>query len=281
MRLARVGPVGAERPVALAGDQTAFDLSGLVVDLDRGFWARRDEVAAAVRSGDLPRVDVTGRRFGACVPRPGKIVCIGLNYADHARETGAAPPAEPVLFLKDPSTVIGPEDVVRIPPGSVKTDYEVELAVVIGREALYLADRGAASACIGGYALVNDLSERAYQLERGGQWDKGKCCPTFNPLGPYLVTADALDVTDLPMRLEVNGEPRQTSSTAQMLFDPAHLVWYVSQFMRLEPGDVLNTGTPAGVALARGDVSYLRPGDVVTAAVPGLGEQTLKVEATP
>jgi 2-keto-4-pentenoate hydratase/2-oxohepta-3-ene-1,7-dioic acid hydratase in catechol pathway len=206
--------------------------------------------------------------------RIGKIVCIGLNYRDHAAETGAQPPAEPILFLKTPDTVVGPDDEVLVPRGSVKTDWEVELAVVIGREARYLADEAAAAECIAGYAISNDVSEREFQLERGGQWDKGKNCETFNPLGPWLVTAD--DVPDpqaLGLRLWVNGEQRQDGTTADMIFGVTHLVHYLSRFMVLRPGDVINTGTPAGVALGAPGTPFLTAGDVVELEIDRLGRQ--------
>jgi 2-keto-4-pentenoate hydratase/2-oxohepta-3-ene-1,7-dioic acid hydratase in catechol pathway len=213
-------------------------------------------------------------RFGPPVARIGKIVCIGLNYRDHAAETGAPIPAEPIIFLKTPDTVVGPDDEVLIPRGSTKTDWEVELAVVVGREARYLDSPADAWACIAGYAISNDVSEREFQLERGGQWDKGKNCETFNPLGPWLLTVDEVpDPHALGLRLQVNGEPRQDGSTKNMIFGIDHLVWYLSQFMVLHPGDVINTGTPAGVALGRPDKPYLRAGDVVEVEIDGLGRQ--------
>lgn len=272
MRLLRVGPPGEERPVALLPDGRALDLSGVGASgVSPEALAQR---SGAVASGELPELELAGGRLGPPIERPGKIVCIGLNYADHARETSAEPPPEPILFLKAPDTVVGPADDVLIPVASTKTDYEVELAVVIGSRARYLADPAASRAVIAGYAVSNDLSERHFQLERGGQWDKGKSCETFNPLGPWLVTADEVpDPQALALRLSVNGEVRQRSSTAEMLFGVDHLVWYVSQFMVLEPGDVINTGTPAGVALARPDAPYLRAGDLVEASIEGLGSQ--------
>jgi 2-keto-4-pentenoate hydratase/2-oxohepta-3-ene-1,7-dioic acid hydratase in catechol pathway len=205
---------------------------------------------------------------------PGKIVCIGLNYRDHAAETGADIPAEPIIFLKAADTVVGPDDDVLIPRGSTKTDWEVELGVVIGRPARYLASPDEAGPCIAGYVLSNDVSEREFQLERGGQWDKGKNCETFNPLGPWILTADEVpDPQALDLRLWVNGEPRQDGTTEQMIFGVHHLVWYVSQFLVLHPGDVINTGTPAGVALGRPDKPYLRAGDIVELEIDGLGRQ--------
>ena len=276
MKLLRVGPVGEERPAAMLADGSLVDLSPVTADLDGAFLAADGlrRVQAALDRGDLEALPAGGVRIGAPVARPGKVVCIGLNYRDHAAETGAELPAEPVLFLKDPGTVVGPDDPVLVPRGSSKTDYEVELAVVIGRRARYLADPEEADACIAGYAVANDVSEREFQLERGGTWDKGKSCETFNPLGPWLVTADEVgDPQRLGLRTWVNGEPRQDGSTKDMVFGVRHLVWYASQFMVLEPGDVIDTGTPAGVALGRPDHPYLRPGDLVELEIDGLGRQ--------
>lgn len=231
-------------------------------------------VRDALERGDLPVVDAAGLRVGAPIARPGKIVCIGLNYSDHAAESGAAVPDEPVVFMKAPNTMVGPDDEVLVPRGSVKTDWEIELAVVIGRTARYLDSRAAALDVIAGYAISNDVSEREFQLERGGQWDKGKSCETFNPLGPWLVTADEVgDPQDLAMRLWVNGEQRQDGNSKNMIFDVAEIVRYLSQFMVLEPGDLINTGTPAGVALGMPDHPYLRTGDVMELEIEGLGRQ--------
>nr|WP_299038447.1 fumarylacetoacetate hydrolase family protein [uncultured Pseudokineococcus sp.] len=223
----------------------------------------------------MPTIDPTGRRTGPPTPRPGTVVCVGLNYSDHAAETGAQLPAEPVLFLKSSRTVVGPHDEVLIPRGSVKTDYEVELAVVIGRTARYLPDAAAGLDAVLGYAVSHDVSEREYQLERGGQWDKGKSCETFNPLGPWLVTADEVpDPQALDVRLWVDGDLRQDGSTADMVFGVGELVRYISHFMVLEPGDVINTGTPAGVALGQPDPKpFLRAGQVVECEITGLGRQ--------
>jgi 2-keto-4-pentenoate hydratase/2-oxohepta-3-ene-1,7-dioic acid hydratase in catechol pathway len=234
-----------------------------------------DRARAALTAGDLPVVAELAPRIGPPLARPGKIVCIGLNYRDHAAETGAALPSEPVVFFKAPNTVVGPDDPVLVPRRSTKTDWEIELAVVIGRTARYLDSHDDALACVAGYAIANDVSEREFQLERGGQWDKGKSCETFNPLGPWLVTADEVpDPQALRLRLSVNGTVRQDSSTAEMVFGVAELVRYLSQFMVLEPGDVVNTGTPAGVALGQPDPKpYLRPGDVLELEIDGLGRQ--------
>ncbi|MFE4398151.1 MULTISPECIES: fumarylacetoacetate hydrolase family protein [Streptomycetaceae] len=276
MKLLRVGPAGAERPVVLGEDGTAYDLSGRTRDLDGAFLAGLDPAALArdAAAGVLPVLDLDGLRVGAPVPRPGKVVGIGLNYRDHAAEAGAAIPAEPVIFLKPGSTVVGPYDEVLVPRGGEKTDYEAELAVVIGRTARYLDSHAEAAGVIAGYTIANDVTERAFQFERGGQWDKGKSAETFTPLGPWLVTPDEVaDPQALTLRLWVNGEQRQHGSTAEMVFPVLELVRYASRFMVLEPGDVVITGTPAGVTLGRPGTPYLAPGDVVEIEVDGLGRQ--------
>ncbi len=260
----------------LSDDGRLLDLSGLLAggDLDAVFFSSDGlaRVRAALAENALPELDGTGLRVGAPVARPGKVVCIGLNYRDHAEESGAQPPAEPVVFMKAGNTVVGPFDQVLIPRNSTKTDWEVELAVVIGRTARYLESPEAALDVIAGYTVSNDVSEREFQLERGGQWDKGKSCETFNPLGPWLVTADEVgDPQQLGLRLWVNGEPRQDGNTKNMIFDVAEIVRYLSWFMVLDPGDVINTGTPAGVAL--GGYPYLREGDVMELEIDHLGRQ--------
>lgn len=286
MRFARLGPAGDEIPVAIDTDGEVLDLRSITSDVSGPFLAA-DPVGTVRRAraaGDLsvlPGADELRR--GAPVARPGKVVCIGLNYRDHAAETGADIPAEPIVFMKDPSTVIGPDDEVLVPRGSTKTDWEIELAVVIGTTARYCGSAEEAATHIAGYAIANDVSEREFQLERGGQWDKGKSCETFNPLGPWLVTPsalqdDGLDPTGLGLRLSVNGEVRQDGTTADMVFGPAEIVRYLSQFMVLHPGDVVSTGTPAGVALA-GHAPYLRPGDVVELVADGLGSQRQTIGA--
>ncbi|MFH8409485.1 fumarylacetoacetate hydrolase family protein [Streptomyces sp. NPDC018019] len=278
MKLLRVGPVGAERP-ALLDDQGALrDLSGLVTDIDGALLAdgpALTRIRAADAAGVLPRLDPAGLRTGPPVARIGKVVCIGLNYHDHARETGAAVPAEPIVFLKAPDTVVGPDDTVLVPRGSVKTDWEAELAVVIGRTARYLETDEEARAAVAGYTIAHDVSEREFQIERGGQWDKGKNCETFNPLGPWLVTADEVpDPQALGVRLWVNGTLRQNGTTAEQIFPVAEVVRYLSRFMTLYPGDVINTGTPAGVAMGCPEPKpYLRAGDVVELEIDGLGRQ--------
>ncbi|SDS52747.1 2-keto-4-pentenoate hydratase/2-oxohepta-3-ene-1,7-dioic acid hydratase (catechol pathway) [Streptomyces sp. TLI_053] len=276
MKLLRLGSPGAETPVVLDGNGTAFDLSGLTADIDGAFLSSDgiDRTRAALDEGTLPVVETAGLRVGAPVARPGKLVCIGLNYRDHAKETGAAVPLRPVVFMKDPTTVVGPYDRVLIPRGSVKTDWEVELAVVIGRTARYLADPAEAADHIAGYTISNDVSEREFQLEYSAQWDLGKSCETFNPMGPWLVPADEVDdVQALGLRLAVNGEVRQDGNTKNMIFDGAYLVWYLSQYMVLNPGDVINTGTPAGVALGLPDTPFLHDGDAVELSIDGLGTQ--------
>ena len=275
MKLLRVGAPGREIPAVRAEDGRLLDISELAADVDGAFLAGDGvaRVRAALEAGTLPELPGgPGLRIGAPVARPGKVVCIGLNYRDHAEETGAKIPERPVVFLKAPYTVVGPDDAVLIPRGSTKTDYEVELAVVIGRAARYLESPEAALEHIAGYAISNDVSEREFQIEYSAQWDLGKSCETFNPLGPWLVTPDEVgDPGKLGLRLSVNGERRQDGSTANLIFDVAYVVWYLSQYMLLEPGDVINTGTPAGVALGRADKPYLRPGDVVELEIDGLG----------
>ncbi|MFJ5173835.1 fumarylacetoacetate hydrolase family protein [Streptomyces griseoviridis] len=278
MKLLRVGTTGAERPALLDADGVLRDLTGVVGDIDGTVLADDAALArvrAAAEAGDLPVIEAAGLRVGPPLGRIGKIVCIGLNYHDHARETGAEPPAEPVVFFKAPDTVIGPDDTVLVPRRSTKTDWEVELAVVIGRTARYLDSAADGLAHVAGYAVAHDVSEREFQIERGGTWDKGKNCETFNPLGPWLVTADEIaDPQDLTLRLWVNGTLKQHGTTADQIFPVGEVVRYVSQFMTLYPGDVINTGTPAGVAMGHPDPKpYLRAGDVVELEITGLGRQ--------
>ncbi|MFG2642777.1 fumarylacetoacetate hydrolase family protein [Streptomyces sp. NPDC048370] len=278
MKLLRVGPAGAERPALLDQDGTLRDLSALVGDVDGSLLADESALArirAALGAGVLPVLDATGLRIGPPVGRIGKVVCIGLNYHGHAAETGAATPAEPVVFLKAPDTVVGPDDTVLVPRRSTKTDWEVELAIVIGRTARYLETDEQALAHVAGYAVAHDVSEREFQIERGGTWDKGKNCETFNPLGPWLVTADEVpDPQALGLRLWVNGELKQDGNTSDQIFPVAEVVRYVSQFMTLYPGDIINTGTPGGVAMGQPEPKpYLRAGDVVELEIDGLGRQ--------
>jgi 2-keto-4-pentenoate hydratase/2-oxohepta-3-ene-1,7-dioic acid hydratase in catechol pathway len=276
MRLLRVGAPGAETPAALAADGTCFDLRSLTGDIDGAFLAGDSLVRArdAVGGGSLPVLDITGQRIGAPVSRPGVVLCIGMNYAAHAAESGSQPPQYPVVFYKAPNTVVGPDDEVLNPRGAAKLDWEVELAVVIGARARYLDSPEQALGHVAGYAISNDVSERAFQIEiSGGQWSKGKSCETFNPLGPWLVTADEIgDPQGLGIRSRVNGEVRQNSSTKDMIFSVAEIIYQLSQVTVLEPGDIINTGTPEGVALG-GRFPYLAPGDVMELEIDGLGRQ--------
>ncbi len=276
MELLRLGAVGEERPYVRAADGTVHDLSSITADIDGAFLAS-DGIArarAALEAGELPAVDVEGLRIGAPIARPTAVVCIGQNYAAHAAESGAEPPKQPIVFFKHPNTVVGPYDEVLVPRGATRTDWEVELAVVIGKEARYVDTDEEALACVAGYAVSNDVSERAFQIEQsGGQWSKGKCCETFNPLGPALVPADEVgDVQSLDLKSWVNGEPRQDSNTRDMIFSVAALIRDLSQYMTLSPGDIVNTGTPEGVALS-GRFPYLAPGDTMELEIQGLGKQ--------
>ena len=277
MQLLRLGPVGDERPAVRTDDGTTYDLLPITPDIDGAFLANDGvaRVRAALEAGELEVLNTEGLRTGPPLAHPGKVICIGLNYRDHAEETGAEIPGEPVMFLKTPDTIVGPYDEVLVPRRSVKTDWEVELGVVIGRTARYLESEEDALACVGAYVLSHDVSEREFQIERGGTWDKGKNCETFNPLGPFLVPADEItDPQSLEMRLWVNGEIKQNSSTKNMIFPVGEIVRYLSQFLVLRPGDVINTGTPAGVALGQPEPKpYLRAGDVVELEIEGLGRQ--------
>lgn len=273
MKLMRVGPLGQEKPALLDAAGQMRDLSAHVDDI-AGAALSPEGLArlAALDPDSLPLIEGTPR-IGACVGAVGKFLCIGLNYADHARETGKEPPEEPVVFAKATSAICGPDDDVEIPRGSEKTDWEVELGVVIGSRAKYVSEAEAMDH-VAGYCLINDLSERAFQSERGGQWTKGKSHDTFGPIGPWLVTRDEIaDVQSLSMWLDVDGVRRQTGSTATMIFGVAHLVSYLSQFMTLLPGDVISTGTPPGVGLGMKPPVYLRAGQVVTLGIEGLGTQ--------
>ena len=276
MKLFRFGPPGHEHPGVCLPDGRHIDVSHFGGDYDELFFASNGPDRLAhwlVAHADLCPAIPADSRFGSCVKRPSKIVCVGLNYAKHAAETGAKPPTEPILFFKATTSLCGPNDPVVLPKTSVKTDWEVELAVIIGKRASYV-DVEDALEHVAGYAVMNDYSERAFQLERGGQWDKGKGCDTFGPLGPYLVTADNVpDPNKLNLWLTVNGEKLQDSNTDDMIFDVPALVSYISQFMTLLPGDVISTGTPAGVGLGLKPPRYLTPGDVVELGIEGLGQQ--------
>lgn len=278
MKLLRYGDVGRERPAILDDSGAIRDLSAVFGDIDAAVLARIDELRA-LDVATLPVV--TGSpRIGPCVAGVGKFICIGLNYADHAAESGMPIPAEPIVFFKATSAIIGPNDDVIIPPGSDKSDWEVELGVVIGREARYLADEAEAAAAIVGYCVINDLSERSWQLERGGQWVKGKSADTFGPIGPWLVTADDVpDSANLKMWLDVDGHRYQDGRTSTMIFKPAFLVHYLSQFMSLQPGDVISTGTPPGVGLGQKPPVYLHAGQEMRLGIEGLGEQRQRTVA--
>lgn len=272
MKFVRFGPKGEERPGVLVDDGTILDISTLVADIGPGTVGGLGEIAGRIDPSVLPRVDVSGVRLGSPVARPHKILGIGLNYVDHASEAAMDVPAEPIVFQKATSSLSGPYDDILIPPGAEKLDYEVELGVVIGATARYLGSVDEAREVIAGYTIAHDVSERSHQLERSGQWTKGKSADTFSPLGPWLVIPDEVpDPGDLHIECRVNGAVRQRSRTSNMLFSVTHIIWHLSQFMTLEPGDVIMTGTPPGVALSTGE--YLREGDVVELEIEGLGLQ--------
>lgn len=279
MKLLRHGPAGAEKPGIRLDDGTIRDLSGLVPDIAGAVLS--DEGLAAIRAADLSALPVVpaDTRLGPCVGGTGKFICIGLNYADHAAESGMAVPPEPVIFMKATSAICGPYDPIIIPRGSEKTDWEVELAVIIGTRAKYVSEADAL-AHVAGFAITNDVSERAFQTERAGQWTKGKSCDNFGQIGPWLVTRDEVaDPQNLPMWLKVNGQTMQDGSTRTMVYGVAHLVSYLSQFMTLHPGDVISTGTPPGVGMGQKPPRYLKAGDVVELGIEGLGQQRQTVIA--
>ncbi|NEA63517.1 fumarylacetoacetate hydrolase family protein [Streptomyces sp. SID12488] len=278
MFLMRIGAAGAEKPVARVDDETYVDLSDTVTDFDEAFFGSggldrvRPVVAERTAAGQVSRF--AGERIGAPIARPHQILCIGLNYRDHAAESGMAVPDEPILFTKSPNTLVGPNDDVRIPRGSARTDWEVELGIVIGCRTSYLDSVEEARDAIAGYVVVNDVSERGFQLERGGQWSKGKSAETFNPAGPWLATTDEIDdVLALDMWLDVNSVRRQNGNTKTMVFDPYFIVHYLSQFLVLEPGDLINTGTPPGVGMGFTPPVWLQPGDVMELGITRLGSQ--------
>jgi 2,4-diketo-3-deoxy-L-fuconate hydrolase len=284
MYLMRIGPSGSERPIVRVDAEHYVDVSDVVGDFNEAFFGtggldRLGEIVAErVSSGRVTAFG--GERIGAPIARPHQILCIGLNYSDHAAETGMPVPDEPVLFTKSPNTLVGPYDDVRIPRGSTKLDWEVELGIVIGRRTSYLDTVEDASAAIAGFVVVNDVSERSFQIERGGQWAKGKSAETFNPAGPWLVTPDEIDdARDLGMWLDVNGVRRQSGTTKTMIFDPSFVVHYLSQFLVLEPGDLINTGTPPGVGMGFSPPVWLQAGDVIELGIEGLGSQRQTVVA--
>ena len=277
MRIARFGKFGSERPAVMINDTQAVYVDHLIKD-----W-NRDELEAGgyekVKAADLSSqtpFDIAGLRVGSPVARPTKLICIGLNYAKHAAESGMTPPPEPVVFMKAPDCLIGPNDEIAIPPNSTATDYEVELAIVIGKRALYLKSEEEARDYILGYSMSQDVSERHWQIERAGQWVKGKSFPTFNPMGPQIVTSDEFSPDDVRVYCTVDGEKRQDSRTSDLIFGISHIVWYVSQFMELMPGDVINTGTPEGVGMGFKPTKYLKAGQVVVTGIEGIGEMTSK-----
>lgn len=282
MKLCRIGSKGKERPMVAVTGTTFVDVSDVVEDFNPYFFSSggldllKDIVPERLAKGLLLRN--FEERIGAPISSPQQIICIGLNYADHAAETGTEIPPEPIIFTKAPNTLVGPNDAIKVPKGSRKTDWEIELGVVIKKQARYLDSPEQASSYIAGYVLVNDVSEREFQLERQGQWTKGKSCETFNPAGPFLVTVDELDnILDLSMSLSVNGQNMQNSSTKQMVYTPAFLIHYLSQFMVLEAGDLINTGTPAGVGLGKKPQQFLKAGDLVELEIEGLGRQCQKI----
>ena len=284
MYLMRIGQPGSEEPIVRLDDETYVDVSDLATDFDEAFFGSggieriKPIVQQRAAAGQVARF--AGERIGAPFARPHQILCIGLNYSDHAAETGQTVPDEPILFTKSPNTLIGPNDDVRIPRGSTKTDWEVELGIVIGKRASYLDSPEEAREAIAGFVVVNDVSERAFQMERSGQWSKGKSAETFNPAGPWLVTPDEIaDVNSLGMWLDVSGVRRQTGSTATMVFDAFFIVQYLSQFLVLEPGDLINTGTPPGVGIGFKPPVFLQPGDVMELGIDGLGSQRQNVLA--
>lgn len=278
MYLMRLGPIGSERPVVRIDNSHYVDVSDVVDDFDEAFFGsnglpRLAEIVQE-RTAAEQLQEFGEERIGAPIARPHQILCIGLNYSDHAAETGAAVPDEPIMFTKSPNTLVGPNDDVRIPRGSTKLDYEVELGMVISSRTSYLDTVEQARSAIAGYLVVNDVSERAFQIERGSQWSKGKSAETFNPAGPWLVTPDEIDdVHNLRMWLDVSGERRQNGSTSTMIFDPYFIVHYLSQFLVLEPGDLINTGTPPGVGMGMQPQAWLQAGDVIELGIEGLGSQ--------
>jgi 2-keto-4-pentenoate hydratase/2-oxohepta-3-ene-1,7-dioic acid hydratase in catechol pathway len=283
MKLMRIGAAGEEKPAVRIDSTHYVDVADIFSDFDEEFFGsggieRLRSVVADRRGSQLTRFD--GERIGSPIARPHQILCIGLNFSDHAAETGQAVPVEPILFTKSPNTLVGPHDDVRVPRAATKMDWEVELGIVIGRRTNYLDSVSDARDAIAGYVLVNDVSERAFQMERGGQWVKGKSAETFNPAGPWLATPDELpDILKLGMWLNVNGIRRQNGSTSTMIFDPHFIVHHLSQFMVLEPGDLINTGTPPGVGMGFDPQVWLQPGDVMELGIDGLGTQRQTVIA--
>ena len=278
MKLLRIGAVGAEKPAVLVGENEYVDVSDTIDDYNEAFFGS-GRIADLVSLVDgRPTHSLDGKRVGSPIARPHQILCIGLNYSDHAAETGQDVPSEPILFTKSPNTIQGPNDDVLVPRGSTKMDWEVELGVVIGKRSSYLASEAEAADAIAGYTVVNDVSERAWQIERKGQWSKGKSAPTFNPAGPWLVTPDEVgDPLALDMFLDVDDVRRQNGSTSTMVFSPAFIVHYLSQFLTLEPGDLINTGTPPGVGMGLDPQVFLHGGETLTLGISKLGVQKQRV----
>ncbi|MFM9130881.1 MAG: fumarylacetoacetate hydrolase family protein [Actinomycetes bacterium] len=278
MKIARLGEFGKEKPAVVVSETQAVFVDDVISD-----WNRTELENGAlekIQKLDLDKktkVNLSDFRLGSPVARPTKAICVGLNYAKHAKESGAEPPKEPVIFMKAPDTVVGGFDDIVIPPNSIKTDYEVEICVVIGKNALYLESPEKAQEVILGYTVSQDVSERHWQIERSGQWVKGKSFPTFNPVGPWIVTKDEFDPTDVRLWSTVDGEKRQDSKTSDMIFNINHCVWYISQFMELKAGDIINTGTPEGVGMGHKPEKYLKPGQVVETGIDGLGVIKSKV----
>ena len=273
MKIARFGQLGSERPAVMVNQTQAVYVDHLIKD-----WNRDELVAGAlekVKGADISSLapfDIAGLRVGSPVARPTKLICIGLNYARHAAESGMTPPPEPVVFMKAPDCLIGPNDEIAVPPNSTATDYEVELSIVIGKRALYLTSESEARSHILGYSISQDVSERHWQIERAGQWVKGKSFPTFNPMGPVIVTSDEFNPEDVRLYCSVDGEKRQDSRTSDLIFGIDHIVWYLSQFMELFPGDIINTGTPEGVGMGFKPTKYLQRGQKVVTGIEGIGE---------
>ena len=273
MKIARFGQLGSERPAVMVSQTQAVYVDHLIKD-----WNRDELMAGAlekVKGADISSLapfDIAGLRVGSPVARPTKLICIGLNYARHAAESGMTPPPEPVVFMKAPDCLIGPNDEIAVPPNSTATDYEVELSIVIGKRALYLKSESEARSHILGYSISQDVSERHWQIERAGQWVKGKSFPTFNPMGPVIVTSDEFNPDDVRLYCSVDGEKRQDSRTSDLIFGIDHIVWYLSQFMELFPGDIINTGTPEGVGMGFKPTKYLQRGQKVVTGIEGIGE---------
>ena len=272
VKLARLGNFGYEKPAIIVSETEAVFVDDVVADFNRETLSNGAiEKLKKLELSSRPKVKISDYRLGSPVARPTKAICVGLNYAKHAKESGAEPPKEPVIFMKAPDTVVGGFDDIVIPPNSVKTDYEVEICVVIGKDALYLDSPANAKEHILGYTISQDVSERHWQIERSGQWVKGKSFPTFNPVGPWIVTADEFDPNDVRLWSTVDGEKRQDSKTSDMIFGIDHCVWYISQFMELKAGDIINTGTPEGVGMGHKPEKYLKPGQVVETGIDGIG----------